>query len=47
MVRLHWSIPDPVPVGTRAAFEDAYADIQRRIQQLLTGHDQRRETKAR
>ena len=40
--RLHWSIPDPVPAGTRAAFEEAYADIQRRIHQLLNLHDQRR-----
>jgi protein-tyrosine-phosphatase len=29
--RLHWSIPDPVPINTNAAFERAYTDINRRI----------------
>ena len=33
--RLHWSIPDPVPVNTNAAFERAYTDINRRIHQLV------------
>jgi protein-tyrosine-phosphatase len=33
--RLHWSIPDPVPVNTDAAFERAYTDINRRIHQLV------------
>jgi ArsR family transcriptional regulator, arsenate/arsenite/antimonite-responsive transcriptional repressor / arsenate reductase (thioredoxin) len=32
--RLHWSIPDPVPVNTDAAFEHAYADITRRVHHL-------------
>jgi ArsR family transcriptional regulator, arsenate/arsenite/antimonite-responsive transcriptional repressor / arsenate reductase (thioredoxin) len=32
--RLHWSIPDPVPVNTNAAFERAYTDINRRVQRL-------------
>jgi protein-tyrosine-phosphatase len=32
--RLHWSIPDPVPVNTNTAFERAYTDINRRIQHL-------------
>jgi len=30
--RLHWSIPDPVRVGTDEAFDDAYDEITRRIQ---------------
>ena len=32
--RLHWSIPDPVRVDTDEAFETAYADITRRVDQL-------------
>ena len=32
--RLHWSIPDPVPINTNAAFEHAYTDINRRIHHL-------------
>ena len=32
--RLHWSVPDPAPVDTDAAFEAAYADIARRVQRL-------------
>jgi protein-tyrosine-phosphatase len=32
--RLHWSVPDPVRVGTDAAFDDAYADIDRRVHRL-------------
>ena len=32
--RLHWSIPDPVPVDTDEAFETAYADITRRVERL-------------
>ncbi len=32
--RLHWSIPDPVPVGDRAAFDTAYDDLARRVAQL-------------
>jgi protein-tyrosine-phosphatase len=27
----HWSIPDPVPVATPAAFEQALADLTTRI----------------
>jgi ArsR family transcriptional regulator, arsenate/arsenite/antimonite-responsive transcriptional repressor / arsenate reductase (thioredoxin) len=34
ITRLHWSVPDPVRIGTEAAFEDAYADISRRVQHL-------------
>ncbi|MEV6966070.1 ArsR family transcriptional regulator [Hamadaea sp. NPDC051192] len=32
--RLHWSVPDPVPVGTAEAFEAAYADLADRIGRL-------------
>ena len=32
--RLHWSIPDPVRVDTDEAFESAYVDITRRVEQL-------------
>ena len=32
--RLHWSIPDPVPANTNAAFERAYTDLNRRVQHL-------------
>lgn len=28
---LHWSIPDPVPVGTAAAFDATVAELRRRI----------------
>jgi protein-tyrosine-phosphatase len=32
--RLHWSVPDPVPVDTDDAFEAAYADLADRIERL-------------
>jgi protein-tyrosine-phosphatase len=32
--RLHWSVPDPVRVGTDAAFEAAYTDLAGRIERL-------------
>jgi protein-tyrosine-phosphatase/DNA-binding HxlR family transcriptional regulator len=32
--KLHWSVPDPVRVGTDAAFEHAYTDIARRIDRI-------------
>jgi ArsR family transcriptional regulator, arsenate/arsenite/antimonite-responsive transcriptional repressor / arsenate reductase (thioredoxin) len=32
--RLHWSVPDPAPVNTDAAFEHAYADIAARVDVL-------------
>ena len=32
--RLHWSIPDPVPANTNAAFERAYTDLNRRVHHL-------------
>lgn len=33
----HWSVPDPVPVGTEAAFDAAAAEIERRVA-LLAAH---------
>jgi protein-tyrosine-phosphatase len=30
--RLHWSIPDPVPIDTGEAFERAFDEIERRIE---------------
>jgi protein-tyrosine-phosphatase len=32
--RLHWSVPDPVPLDTNAAFEAAYADLAGRIDRV-------------
>ena len=32
---LHWSIPDPVPVGTKAAFDAVVAEIRVRIESIL------------
>jgi protein-tyrosine-phosphatase len=32
--RLHWSVPDPVPVDTDDAFEAAFTDIASRIDRL-------------
>lgn len=32
--QLHWSVPDPVRVGTDAAFEAAYTDLAGRIDRL-------------
>jgi protein-tyrosine-phosphatase len=32
---LHWSIPDPVPVGTRSAFDQAGNDLAQRIRALV------------
>ncbi len=29
--RLHWSVPDPVPIGSKQAFEDAYSDLEGRV----------------
>jgi protein-tyrosine-phosphatase/DNA-binding HxlR family transcriptional regulator len=43
--RLHWSVPDPAPVDTDAAFETTYTDIAGRIERLApvltpgAGHD--------
>jgi len=32
---LHWSIPDPVPVGTKAAFDGTVAELRERIGSIL------------
>jgi protein-tyrosine-phosphatase/DNA-binding transcriptional ArsR family regulator len=32
--RLHWSVPDPVPSDTDAAFERAFTDLKTRIERL-------------
>jgi protein-tyrosine-phosphatase len=32
---LHWSIPDPVPAGTRPAFDATVAELRRRISDLV------------
>ena len=32
--RLHWSVPDPVRVGTQAAFDAAFSDLTRRVNDL-------------
>ena len=32
--QLHWSVPDPVERGTRAAFADAFAEIADRVDRL-------------
>jgi len=34
--RLHWSVPDPVPVDTDDAFEAAYAELADRVGQLTS-----------
>lgn len=31
---VHWSVPDPVPIDTDAAFEGAYAEVGRRLERL-------------
>jgi len=33
---LHWSVPDPAPVDTDAAFEAAYTDIATRVDRLAS-----------
>lgn len=32
---VHWSIPDPAPVGTPAAFDSAFATLSRRVRTLI------------
>jgi ArsR family transcriptional regulator, arsenate/arsenite/antimonite-responsive transcriptional repressor / arsenate reductase (thioredoxin) len=32
---LHWSLPDPVEVGTRAAFDATVVELQDRITRLV------------
>ena len=36
---LHWSIPDPVPLGTNAAFDAAVIEIRTRIESILHDHE--------
>ena len=36
VARLHWSIPDPVRVGSDAAFERAFTEIEGRVARLAT-----------
>ncbi|MFB2598030.1 helix-turn-helix domain-containing protein [Herbiconiux sp. P17] len=31
---LHWSVPDPVRIGTAAAFDTTYTELQRRVSDL-------------
>jgi protein-tyrosine-phosphatase len=33
-VGLHWSVPDPVAAGTAGAFEQAYTDLEERVDRL-------------
>jgi protein-tyrosine-phosphatase len=35
--RLHWSVPDPAPADTDAAFEAAYTELAGRIDRLAPG----------
>ncbi len=34
---LHWSVPDPVPVGTKKAFDAAVVELRHRIAALVSG----------
>lgn len=34
---IHWSVRDPVPIGTMAAFRDSFAEIAGRIENLARG----------
>ena len=36
---LHWSVPDPVPVGTKAAFDATVAELRDRISSVATVDD--------
>jgi ArsR family transcriptional regulator, arsenate/arsenite/antimonite-responsive transcriptional repressor / arsenate reductase (thioredoxin) len=40
--RLHWSVPDPVPVDTDDAFEAAYTDLADRIERLAPAIEEHR-----
>jgi len=40
--RLHWSIPDPVPADTDAAFEAVYIELEARIDRLAAALHARR-----
>ena len=33
---LHWSVPDPVPVGTKAAFDATVTELRERIRSVVT-----------
>lgn len=37
--RLHWSVPDPVPVDTDEAFERSFTDIRARVDRLVAAID--------
>ena len=45
--RLHWSVPDPVRVGTAAAFDAAYDEISRRVGLLAADPSQMRASRSR
>lgn len=34
--QLHWSVPDPVPIGSASAFDSAYDDLARRVTDLAS-----------
>lgn len=34
---LHWSVPDPVPTGTKAAFDATVAELRERIRSTVAG----------
>ena len=36
---LHWSIPDPVPVGTKAAFDAALRELRERIESVVDNRE--------
>ena len=36
---LHWSIPDPVPVGTKAAFDAAVRELRERIESVVDNRE--------
>lgn len=35
---LHWSVPDPVPIGTLSAFRTSFTEIARRVEHLAGAH---------
>ncbi len=43
--RLHWSVPDPVRVGTDAAFERAFSEIEERVGRLADAVEQGKDPK--
>ena len=34
---LHWSVPDPVPAGDPASFDQALTDLSRRVDRFAPG----------